>query len=211
VQTAPVIPPGAFPNGQPGTRYIATVAPGELKFAEEEATRIWERTEAERQKTKEHEAAEQLQKCREEGGCGVESEDSCGANCVPVGGMVEIEGEVQLEGDNAVAAGRKPFTGEPVGVCKFKASVNVEDGFAIFQDRYQCTTNVNLTAWNFAGAVPGEVYKAGYTRGGVWESTVLNPELGSFQVALGLCVNIVWEDKRKPKKTGKCFTGRYVA
>jgi hypothetical protein len=74
VQTAPVIAPGAFPDGQPGTQYTATVSPSELKAAEEEATRFWERTEAERQKTKEREAAEALQKCQEEGGCGAEGE-----------------------------------------------------------------------------------------------------------------------------------------
>jgi DNA-binding beta-propeller fold protein YncE len=70
LQTAPVIAPGAFPDGQPGTQYTATVSPSELKAAEEEATRIWQRTEAERQRTKEREAAEALQKCQEEGGCG---------------------------------------------------------------------------------------------------------------------------------------------
>jgi DNA-binding beta-propeller fold protein YncE len=70
LQTAPVIAPGAFPDGQPGTQYSATVSPTELKAAEEEATRIWQRTEAERQRTKEREAAEALQKCQEEGGCG---------------------------------------------------------------------------------------------------------------------------------------------
>jgi len=78
VQTAPVVPPGAFPNGAPGTEYTAAVSPSEYKFAEEEAARIWEQTEAERQRTKEREAAEQLQQCEEEGGCGLgegESED----------------------------------------------------------------------------------------------------------------------------------------
>jgi hypothetical protein len=78
VQTAPVVPPGAFPNGQPGTQYTATVSPAELTFAEEEATRIWERTEAERQRTKQREAAEALQKCQEEGGCGATEEGGGG-------------------------------------------------------------------------------------------------------------------------------------
>jgi YD repeat-containing protein len=73
LQTAPIVPPGAFPNGQPGTQYATAVSPTELKFAEEEAARIWQRTEAERQKQKEKEAAEALQKCREEGGCGAET------------------------------------------------------------------------------------------------------------------------------------------
>ena len=56
LQTAPVVPPGASPNGTPGTQYTATVSPESLKSAEEEATQLWQRAEAERQKAREREA-----------------------------------------------------------------------------------------------------------------------------------------------------------
>ena len=72
LQTAPVIPPGAFPDGQPGTQYTPTISAGALESAAAEATRIFNATEAERQKAREREAAEALQKCQEEGGCGAE-------------------------------------------------------------------------------------------------------------------------------------------
>jgi hypothetical protein len=74
IQTAPIVPPGAFPNGQPGTQYEgAEVSPIGLKIAEEKAAQTWQQTETERQKQKEKEAAETLQNCREEGGCGAAS------------------------------------------------------------------------------------------------------------------------------------------
>lgn len=68
LQTAPVVPPGAFPNGSPGTQFTATVSPGLLQFAQEEATQIWQRAEAERQKAREEEA----RKRREELAVGAE-------------------------------------------------------------------------------------------------------------------------------------------
>jgi DNA-binding beta-propeller fold protein YncE len=69
LQTAPVIPPGAFPNGSPGTQF--TAVPGAWTPGDQaEANHATEEAEAERQKTKETEAAEALQKCLEEGGCG---------------------------------------------------------------------------------------------------------------------------------------------
>ena len=71
IQTAPIVPPGAFPNGQPGTQYQgAEISPIGLKIAEEKAIQTWQQTETERQKQKGKEAAEALQKCHEEGGCG---------------------------------------------------------------------------------------------------------------------------------------------
>jgi hypothetical protein len=69
LQTAPVVPPGAFPNGSSGTQF--TAVPGSWTPGDQaEANHATEEAEAERQKTKETEAAEALQKCREEGGCG---------------------------------------------------------------------------------------------------------------------------------------------
>jgi NHL repeat len=80
LQTVPVIPPGIFPNGTPGTYYTSIVTAGELKSAEEEAVTVTRQAEEVRQKTKEQEAAETLAKCREAGGCGCEaSPESCGA------------------------------------------------------------------------------------------------------------------------------------
>jgi tripartite motif-containing protein 71 len=72
LQTAPVIPPGAFPNGQPGTQYVPTISAGALASAAAEATRIFNATEAERQEAKQKEEEEQLRQCQEEGGCGTE-------------------------------------------------------------------------------------------------------------------------------------------
>ncbi len=76
LQTAPVIPPGAFPNGPgTGTPYVSVVSPGAQASAAAEAARVFNATEAERQKAREQEAAEALQKCQAEGGCGAEQED----------------------------------------------------------------------------------------------------------------------------------------
>jgi hypothetical protein len=58
LQTAGVIPPGAFPNGQSGTQYTATISVGALASASAEATRIFNATEAERQAAKQREAEE---------------------------------------------------------------------------------------------------------------------------------------------------------
>ncbi len=58
LQTAPVIPPGAFPDGQPGTQYVPTISAGALESAAAEATRIFNATESERQKEREREACE---------------------------------------------------------------------------------------------------------------------------------------------------------
>jgi tripartite motif-containing protein 71 len=73
LQTAPVVPPGAFPNGSPGTQFTAApVTAGAIAGAQEIATQFWQQAEAERQKARENEAAEALRKCQEEGGCGAE-------------------------------------------------------------------------------------------------------------------------------------------
>jgi hypothetical protein len=57
LQTAPVTPPGAFPNGSPGTQFTAT--PGAWTPGDQaEANHATEEAQAERQKTKETEAAE---------------------------------------------------------------------------------------------------------------------------------------------------------
>src|SRR5579871_6559795 len=69
LQTAPITSPGAFPDGQPGTQFTA-VAGIWTPADQAQANVATEEVEGERQRTKEKEAAEQLQKCREEGGCG---------------------------------------------------------------------------------------------------------------------------------------------
>jgi len=57
LQTAPVVPPGAFPNGSAGTQFTATpVAAGPVSGAQEIATQFWQKAEAERQKAREEEA-----------------------------------------------------------------------------------------------------------------------------------------------------------
>ena len=76
LQTAPVVPPGSFPNGAPGTQFTAApVAAGAIAGAQEIASQFWQKAEAERQKAKEEEAAAILRQCQEEGGCGAEIED----------------------------------------------------------------------------------------------------------------------------------------
>ena len=71
LQTAPIIQPGALPNGPGGgTLYTPTVSAASIAEAEAEAKKITEETEAARQKAKAEEAAATLRKCREEGGCG---------------------------------------------------------------------------------------------------------------------------------------------
>jgi len=71
LQAAPVVPPGAFPNDQAGTSF--TAVPGAWTPTDQaEANHATEEVEAERQKAREIEAAEALQQCREEGGCGAE-------------------------------------------------------------------------------------------------------------------------------------------
>jgi tripartite motif-containing protein 71 len=72
LQTAPVVPPGAFPNGSAGTQFTAAPAAGEISGAQEIATQFWQKAEAERQKAREEEAAAILRQCQEEGGCGAE-------------------------------------------------------------------------------------------------------------------------------------------
>jgi DNA-binding beta-propeller fold protein YncE len=74
LQTAPVVPPGAFPNGSPGTQATATVSPASLQFAQEQATQAWQTAEAERQKAREEEEQKQLEECRAKGGCGASTE-----------------------------------------------------------------------------------------------------------------------------------------
>jgi hypothetical protein len=74
LQTAPVVPPGAFPNGSSGTQFTAApVAAGAIAGAQEIATQFWQKAEAERQKAREEEAAAVLRRCQEEGGCGAKS------------------------------------------------------------------------------------------------------------------------------------------
>jgi DNA-binding beta-propeller fold protein YncE len=57
LQTAPVVPPGAFPNGSPGTQFTAApVTAGAIAGAQEVATQFWQQAEAERQRAREEEA-----------------------------------------------------------------------------------------------------------------------------------------------------------
>ena len=103
LQTAPVVPPGAFPNGSPGTQFTAApVTAGAIAGAQEIATQFWQEAEAERQKAKEREAAEALQKCQEEGGCGAEvpGEEEFGdpIRCYVGGGIVNENGYVTIFG-----------------------------------------------------------------------------------------------------------------
>ncbi len=69
LQTAPIIPPGAFPNGSPGTQFTAAIATaGAIAGGEEIATQFWQKTEAERQKAKEEEERKKLEEMPSRGG-----------------------------------------------------------------------------------------------------------------------------------------------
>ncbi|MGA9875624.1 MAG: hypothetical protein WBQ21_07435 [Solirubrobacteraceae bacterium] len=70
LQTAGVIPPGAFPNGQPGTQYVPTISAGAAAAAAEKAKETFEKADSERQAAKQKEEEEQLRQCQAEGGCG---------------------------------------------------------------------------------------------------------------------------------------------
>ncbi len=71
LQSFPVIPPGAFPNGLgPATPYTAEVSSAAFASAEAQAQKNYAETEAARQAAKHKEEAEQLAWCRSEGGCG---------------------------------------------------------------------------------------------------------------------------------------------
>ncbi len=95
LQTAPIVPPGAFPNGSSGTQFTAApVTAGAISGAQEIATQFWQKAEAERQKAREEEAAAALRQCQEEGGCGAEGpgEETFGdpTHCY-VGGQASAE------------------------------------------------------------------------------------------------------------------------
>jgi DNA-binding beta-propeller fold protein YncE len=70
LQTAPVVPPGAFPNGiGGGEQYTATISAGELASAQATATQIFQEAEAARQEAKKREAEEAAKRQEEaEGG-----------------------------------------------------------------------------------------------------------------------------------------------
>ncbi len=73
LQTEPVIPPGAFPNGSPGTQFTAAiVTAAAIAGAQEIGAQFWQKAETERQKAKEEEEKKQLEQCQAEGGCGAE-------------------------------------------------------------------------------------------------------------------------------------------
>ncbi len=100
LQTAPVVPPGAFPNGAPGTQFTAApVTAGAIAGAQAIATQFWQTAEAERQKAKEEEAAKALQQCQEEGGCGAEVGTEGGDPCVET-----YESEWETEGGLSYSA-----------------------------------------------------------------------------------------------------------
>ncbi len=96
LQTFAVIPPGAFPNGYGlGAPHTAVVSAASLASAEAQTAKIVAEVEAERQKAKEKEAFEILQKCREEGGCGAEGQTGGGGE-----GPEEDGGADPSEGPN---------------------------------------------------------------------------------------------------------------
>ncbi len=71
LQTLPVIPPGAFPNGTgTGSPYVSIVSAASQASAQASSEKVWEEAAAARQKSDEEESARIHQQCVEEGGCG---------------------------------------------------------------------------------------------------------------------------------------------
>jgi YD repeat-containing protein len=126
LQTAPVAPPGAFPNGQgTGSQYTAQLSTIPLASVQAEATRVFDEDEAARQKAREEEearervehaeqiAAEEAYPNPNDGGAVEEGEEEGG-----YGGEEELEVTVdeRQEGGGAHSA-----AGEPAIECELKA------------------------------------------------------------------------------------------
>lgn len=95
LQSYPVIPPGAFPNGLgAATPYTAEVSSAAFASAEAQAQKNYAETEAARQAAKQKEEEEFLAWCRSEGGCGAETGSSA-----PTEGGAEEVGEVEFTVD----------------------------------------------------------------------------------------------------------------
>jgi hypothetical protein len=194
LQTAPVIPPGAFPNGiGGGEQYTATISAGEMASAQAIATQIFQEAEAARQEAKKREAEEAAERKREE----MEPES--------------LVVEYGLEGTEAVAAsGKNKIPPAKAGVCKFwsQATSSSETDFTLYNitDRYACSTNVDITMWNTVEEETSPIYEAGYSRGGAWSTEIWNP-YATRASRVGLCVNLKWINANgRQVKAGKCFT-----
>jgi hypothetical protein len=90
--------------------------------------------------------------------------------------------------------------------------VIVEHYLFEFMNEYQCDTNVNIIAWNWAGTVPGPVETITYSRGGFWKSEVWDPD-GQVEgrPENGVCVELSWTDsKGRTKSEGGCFKFTYL-
>jgi YD repeat-containing protein len=94
LQTAQVIPPGAFPDGAPGTPETSTISAASLASAEAEGKQIFAEVEAARQKAREEEARE-----AEEAACEANpqacSEDPPWSSDVSIGAAEAISGAVE--------------------------------------------------------------------------------------------------------------------
>ncbi len=125
LQTFPVIPPGAFPNGLgPATPYTAEVFTASFASAEAQAEKDYAETEATRQKAKEQEEKELLELCQSEGGCG--------AGLSPTGGGAEEEGIIE------------GTIGDPVACNLHVANPNQDgDGFLHGRAWFECTKSLH--------------------------------------------------------------------
>ncbi len=206
LQTEPTASPGAFPDGTGGAGIVGAPYLG-ADNNQLRAIAVQQEAELEAAKRREAEEHARMAECPASA-CHVDGpgEGNCETNCVM--DEYEFEGGVALEdeGEEATVAGRKkPFQGQEVGKCKFKVSITGTEAEATFSNRYECTVNVNLVAWDYVGIVPGAVYTANGTRGGWWASEVIN--VNPFGISAGLCVQISWLDKDKPRETSECFAG----
>jgi YD repeat-containing protein len=203
LQTQAVASPGAFPDGTGGVGVA-------------QATYVAALTEQIRAIALEHEAALEAAARRE---AEEHAEPPCPASACgpfpeeappPTEGGAEVHISV-LEGEGATTAGRgKPFGGVPVGPCQFKGTAEASSttDFTLYdvQNRYHCTTNVNLVAWNYLGEVPGPVYNAKHVLNGFWPSEVWNQLAATNpQWQVGLCVQLSWTSNGRTKKAGGCF------
>jgi tripartite motif-containing protein 71 len=157
LQTAPVIPPGAFPNGPiGGTQNTATVSAASFASSEAIAKQIFAEAEAARQKAREEEAEEALLICREEGGCGAAPGGG--------GGGESPEGE-EATGYCEVAA----VTGQEAEGCIIQRSLTGQVGSG--------GDSVAEAAFDHTWSIPGW---ASLALGSTIALTVGSSELGGF-------------------------------
>ncbi len=154
LQTFPVIPPGAFPNGLgPATPYTAEVFTASFASAEAQAEKDYAETEATRQKAKKQEEEEFLNWCRSLGGCGAE-----------VGSPTPVEGGVAGESNE-----QGEVIGEETGASASRARGSAFGCYNNDNVHYAQTSLFGLY-FNFASRI--NAYWCGYAGGKITSQNI---------------------------------------